>query len=201
MMMQQQQGAKFGIVARESDTGKQVFTTQQATEMNDWSLRGSPLLSGERLYVAASKVNQHRELNVLALNAKDGKILWTSTIGNYTTESNPYMMERGFQPSLVLHDGRLFVDSHSGSLVQLDAASGQIEWGLNYASEVTQQHRFWRPWGMNSEQFTVSPPQIVNGILYVKGMRSRTVVRGRPAAAEGPLAPPRSHGGYAHWRR
>jgi len=173
MMMRQQQGAKFDIVAREADTGKQIFSSQQATELNEWNLRGSPLLAGERVYVAASKVNQPRELSLLALNAKDGKLLWSSAIGSYTSESNPYQMERGFQPSIVLHDGRLFVDSHSGSLVQLDAASGQIEWGLNYSSETTQSHRFWSPYGMRAEQFTVSPPQIVNGILYVKGMRSR----------------------------
>jgi len=171
----QQQGGKFEIVARETDTGKQVFSSQQATELKDWSLRGSPLLVGERLYVAASKVNQPRELDVLALSAKDGKLLWSSVIGNYTSEQHNwyYAVERGFQPSLVLHNGKLYVDSHSGSIVQLDAASGQIEWGLNYSSETTQQHRFWSPWGMRSEQFTVSPPQIVNGTLYVKGMRSK----------------------------
>jgi outer membrane protein assembly factor BamB len=114
-------------------------------------------------------------LSVLALSAKDGKLLWSSTIGNYTTEQNYWYgaVERGNQPSLLFHDGRLYVDSHSGSLVQLDAASGQIEWGLNYASETTQMNRFWSPWGMRTEQFTVSPPQMVNGVLFVKGMRSR----------------------------
>ncbi|MGE5191451.1 MAG: PQQ-binding-like beta-propeller repeat protein [Deltaproteobacteria bacterium] len=172
---QQQGGAKFEIVAREADTGKQVFSSQQSTELKEWSLRGSPLLVGERVYVAASKVNQPRKLDVLALSAKDGKLVWSSVIGNYTTEQNSWYgaIERGNQPSLLFHDGRLYVDSHSGSLVQLDAASGQIEWGLNYSSETTQMSRFWSPWGMRTEQFTVSPPQMVNGVLFVKGMRSR----------------------------
>ena len=173
--MRQQGGAKFEIVAREADTGKEVFNSQKASELNEWSLRGSPVLVGERVYVAASKTNQPRELSVLALSAKDGKLLWSSTIGNYTTEQNYWYgaVERGNQPSLLFHDGRLYVDSHAGSLVQLDAASGQIEWGLNYASETTQMHRFWSPWGMQTEQFTVSPPQMVHGVLFVKGMRSR----------------------------
>jgi outer membrane protein assembly factor BamB len=172
---QMQGGAKFEIVAREADTGKQVFSSQQASELKEWSLRGSPLLVGERVYVAASKVNNTRELSVLALSSKDGKVLWSSTIGNYTTEQNYWYgaVERGNQPSLLFYNGRLYVDSHAGSLVQLDAASGQIEWGLNYASETTQMHRFWSPWGMRTEQFTVSPPQMVNGVLFVKGMRSR----------------------------
>jgi outer membrane protein assembly factor BamB len=85
------------------------------------------------------------------------------------------MNERSFQPSMLWHGGHLYVDTHSGSLVQIDAASGQVEWGLNYLSEVTQQHRFWGWWGMqmNQDHFTVGPPQMVNGILYLKGMRSR----------------------------
>jgi outer membrane protein assembly factor BamB len=112
-------------------------------------------------------------------------LLWSTTIGNYTTEQNHWYgaIERGNQPSLVYNGGRLYVDSHSGSLVQLDAGSGQIEWGLNYLSEVSQTSRFWSPWGMRTEQFTVSPPQMVNGVLYVKGMRSRqlyAVDPGRP---------------------
>src|SRR5262245_43172860 len=172
---QMQGGAKFEIVAREADTGKQVFISQQASELKEWSLRGSPLLVGERIFVAASKTNNTRELNVLALSARDGKLLWSSTIGNYTTEQNYWYgaVERGNQPSLLYHNGRLYVDSHSGSLVQLDAASGQMEWGLNYAAETAQMHRFWSPWGMRTEQFTVSPPLMVNGVLFVKGMRSR----------------------------
>jgi len=175
MMRGGQGGAKFEIVAREAETGKQVFSSQQSTELKDWTLRGSPLLVGERLFVAASKVQQPNELDVLALSAKDGKLLWSTIVGNYTNQGNMWwgMIERGNQPSLLFHDGRLYVDSHSGSMVQLDAASGEVEWGLNYLAETTQQHRFWSPWGMRTEQFTVSPPQVVGGVLYVKGMRSR----------------------------
>ena len=60
---------------------------------------------------------------------------------------------------------------NAGSLVQPDAGSGQIEWGVNYASEAAASHRFMM-WGMQPEQFTVSPQLIVNDVLYVKGMRS-----------------------------
>src|SRR5262249_19558243 len=113
---QMPQGAKFEIVAREADSGKEGFNSQKATELKEWSLRGSPLLVGERVYVAASKVNQPRELSVLALSAIDGKLLWSTTIGNYTAEQNYWYgaVERGNQPSLVFHDGQLYVDSHAG---------------------------------------------------------------------------------------
>ena len=170
---QQGEAAKFGLVSRELDTGKKVFNSQQSADLKEWSIRGTPLLAGERLYLAANKPNQARDLEVLAVNSKDGKRLWSTKIGSYTSESNPYSMERTFQPSLLLHGGHLYVDTHSGSLVQLDAVSGQVEWGLNYVSEVSQSHRFWGWGGGMSEPFTVGPPQMVNGILYLKGMRSR----------------------------
>jgi len=170
----QQQNAKFGIVSREMDTGKKIFHSKQSTELANWSLRGTPLMAGERIYLAATKTNQPRELDVLAISSKDGKLQWSTTIGNYTSDSNPYMMERSFQPSLLLDGGHLYIDSHSGALVRLDAASGQVEWGLNYASEVMHQQRFWGwGYGMSTEPITVGAPQMVNGILYLKGMKSR----------------------------
>ena len=58
-------------------------------------------------------------------------------------------------------------------LIQLESVTGQIEWGLNYASERQQgQGRFWSPYGMRVDRLTVSPPQMINGVLFVKGMRS-----------------------------
>lgn len=167
---------KFEIVSRELATGKQVFSSQQAPEFKDWSLRGKPIVAGERVYIAANKNNQGRELHVLALNAKDGKIAWTTQIGSYTNEPMYYyygQQERGTQPSLLLQGDRLYVDTHSGTLVQLETIAGQIEWGLNYATESQQNSgRFWSPYGMRVDRLTVSPPQMINGVLYVKGMRS-----------------------------
>lgn len=170
---QGRQNARFVLTSREPDTGKKLFSTQQAPEFKELSVRGTPLVVGERMFLTANKVNQPRELELLALNSKDGKQIWSSKIGSYTTDSNPYSSEKTFQPSVILHGGHLFVDTHSGSLVQLDAASGQLEWGLNYSSDVAQQHRFFWYGMQSTEPFTIGPPQIVDGVLYLKGMRSR----------------------------
>jgi outer membrane protein assembly factor BamB len=169
-------GAKFDLVSRELATGKQVYISSQAADLKDWNLRGKPIVSDDRIYVAAGKVNQERELFVLALNAKDGKLIWSTQIGSYTSEPNYYyygQQERGTQPSLLMHGDRLYVDSHAGTLIQLESVTGQIEWGLNYISDRQQGNsRFWSPYGMQVDRLTVSPPQMINGVLYVKGMRS-----------------------------
>ena len=114
-------------------------------------------------------------LEVLALNSKDGKLIWSTKIGSYTTESNPWMVERTFQPALLLSNGFLSVDTHAGSLVQVDTASGQVQWGLNYVSEVSHGQPVLGSGAgdQESEQFTTGVPQIVNGTLYLKGMRSQ----------------------------
>ena len=168
-----QGGARFVLTSREPDTGKKLFSTQQAPEFKELSVRGTPLVVGERMFLSANKSNQPRELELLALNSKDGKLIWSTKIGSYTTDSNPYSSEKTFQPSVILHGGHLFLDTHSGSLVQLDAASGQLEWGLNYSSDVAQQHRFFWYGMQSTEPFTIGAPQIVDGVLYLKGMRSR----------------------------
>ena len=107
-------------MARELATGKQVFTSGQVPELKEWSLRGKPIILGERIFVAAGKVNQGNELHVLALNSKDGKIVWSTQIGSYTNEPNQYYyghQERGdTQPSLLMHGDRLYVDTHAGTL-------------------------------------------------------------------------------------
>ena len=73
-----------------------------------------------------------------AISANGG---WSTQIGSYTSEPNNYyygQQERATQPSLMLSGDRLYVDSHAGTLIQLESVTGQIEWGLNYLSERQQ---------------------------------------------------------------
>jgi outer membrane protein assembly factor BamB len=166
----------FGIWARETVTGKEILASKNIAELKEWSFRGNPLLAGERIFVCASKPNQRGELHVLALHPKDARLLWSTLVGTYVGEQQYYyyQMERGTQPSLLIDGDRLYVDTHAGSLAQIDAVSGQVDWGLNYASDPQQNQGMW--WGgyrMQVDRLSASAPQMVNGVLYVKGMRSR----------------------------
>ena len=166
----------FGIWVREAATGKEVLNSPNITELKEWNFRGTPLVAGDRVFVCAGKPNQQGQLHVLALNAKDARLLWSAQIGTYVGEGRYYyyQMERSTQPSLLMDGDRLYVDTHAGSLVQIDSVSGQVDWGLNYSSDSQQGGgRWWSPYGMHVDRLTVSPPQMVNGVLYVKGMRSR----------------------------
>lgn len=166
----------FGLWVREAVTGKELLVSKNIAELKDWNFRGTPLVTADRIFVCASKPNQQGELHLLALNPKDARLLWSTLIGTYVGEQQYYyyQMERGTQPSLLLDGDRLYVDTHAGSLVQVEAVSGQVDWGLNYSSDPTQNRGMW--WGgypMQMDRLSASPPQMVNGVLYVKGMRSR----------------------------
>lgn len=163
---------KFGLHARAADTGKDQLNSLMVNGLKEWNIRGVPVPRGDRVYVAASKEHT-QELHVLAINAKDKKLIWSQSLGSYTSDPQQhyYRIGRSFQPSLLLDGARLFVDTHGGALVQLDVGNGQLHWGLNYESETFKTNRFWGG-DMQVTRRTVSPPLLVNGVLYVKGMLS-----------------------------
>lgn len=172
---QHEQFPHYSLVSREAATGKETFNSEKVEGLKEWSLYGSPLADGERVYVPAMKQNQ-QDVHIIAISAAaEPKLLWSTSLGTYKNNQQMwyYQMERSVQPTLLLYDGRLYADTHAGSLVELDASSGRIDWAVNYVSETSIQHRFFM-WGMpmNGSSLTVSPPMIVDGVLYVKGMKS-----------------------------
>lgn len=161
---------KFALRGRSAATGKDVLNGFLMNGLKEWSVRGTPLPSGDRVYVTAAKENS-KDLHVMAVHPKEKKVLWSQSLGSYTSEPQQHMytVGRTFQPSLLLDGSRLFVDTHGGAVVQLDAGNGRIQWGLNYESETIKMNRFWGG-NMQTTPRTISPPLLVDGVLYVKGM-------------------------------
>lgn len=156
----------YKLVARNPTTGKQI------KELRDWAMMGTPLADETRLFVAAYKASQSSELHVLALNRSDGKLLWDTRVGTYKADSRqqPYSYSRSIVPALLLAGGALYVDTNAGSIAKLNPNSGEIQWGLNYESEMPNTDRMY---GQAPERCTTSAPLMVDGVLYFKGMRSR----------------------------
>ena len=123
--------------------------------------------------MGAYKPNQPSDLFALCISRADGKLLWNTKIGTYKTDPrNLYYSSttRSSVPSLLLAAGTLYLDTHAGSFVQVNPATGEIGWGLNYDSTAPSTDRNY---GQPVEQCTVSAPMMVDGVLYFKGMRSR----------------------------
>jgi outer membrane protein assembly factor BamB len=171
----QNQGRQFTpywLVARDRATGKDVYQSKSSKDIRDWAMTGTPAVDENRIYVAASKQNQTSELHILALNRTDGKLLWDAKVGTFKVDprQNSYNINRLTVPSILLSGPNLFVDTNAGSIVQMAAATGEINWGMNYDCEVQSTERYY---DQAPERESACAPMLVDGVLYVKGMRSR----------------------------
>jgi len=165
---------RYYLIGRDPATGKESFNSKSAKDdLKNWSISGMPVADADHLYMGAYKPNQPSDLFALCVNRADGKLLWNTKVGTYKTDPrNLYYSSttRSSVPSLLLAAGTLYLDTHAGSLVQMNSATGEIGWGLNYDSTTPDTNRYYN---QPAEQCTVSTPIMVDGILYFKGMRSR----------------------------
>jgi outer membrane protein assembly factor BamB len=171
----QNQGRQFTpywLVGRDRATGKDVYQSKTSKDLRDWAMSGAPAVDENRIYVAASKQNQTSELHILALNRTDGKLLWDTKVGTFKVDprQNSYNISRLTVPSIVVSGPNVFVDTNAGSIVQIASATGEINWGMNYDCEVQSTERYY---DQPPERESASAPVLLNGVLYVKGMRSR----------------------------
>ena len=116
---------------------------------------------GGTVYVGASRTGQGRELALLMLNAKDGKLIKNVTIGNHAVDQNQVYGDRISQPSLLVYNDRLYVDTHAGALVSMQAQSGSLDWGVLYDS----------PPPMTGYYYNYEPPPLgISGPIRAAGL-------------------------------
>jgi outer membrane protein assembly factor BamB len=136
---------------------------------------------GDMIYVAAARVNQSRELSLLILDAKDGKLQKSITLGTHVVDPNQVYTDRASAPSLLLSGDRVYVDTHAGALVSVEPRQGTIDWGILYESPPPQSGYYYYDYVL--PKYGVSGPMSVAGLLFAKGMRSPRVLAVR---ADGP---------------
>ncbi len=127
------------------------------------------LSDGSVVYLGASRTGRGRELSVLALNAKDGKLIKTYTIGSHTIDQNQVYGDRIALASFLMHHGRLYVDTHAGALVSMQPQSGVLEWGILYDSPPPLQGYYYN---YEPPPMGISGPLNAAGLIFSKGMRS-----------------------------
>jgi outer membrane protein assembly factor BamB len=166
----------FSLVTREAATGKEVWSSRRS--LSGWNVMGTPRLAGDQIYVGAGRTNQGRELAVLVLSAKDGKLLKTLTLGNHAVDQNQVYNERIAEPSFFVHRDRLFVDTHAGALVSVQPGTGTIDWGILYESPPSQTGYYYSEY--QPPQLGVGETVYAAGLLFSKGMRSTRLLGVQP---------------------
>jgi len=164
-----QHGQNFRLARWDAATGKPGWTSQSASGLQNWNMMGRPLPAGDRVYIAAGKQGQGAELHLLAVAAADGKLLWSTHLGTHQADQGQMFYRRTSQPSLALNAGRVLVDTHAGALTAVDVRDGSIDWGMIYDSQMPDTN-YW--YNQPRVLETVGAPQIVDNVLYFKGMRS-----------------------------
>jgi len=102
------------IYCLDRTTGDRIWSTYVRRDAFRYeSFYASPSTDGERIYCLS------RAGKVVALDARDGRLLWTSRVGGY-----------GYTTPAVA-DGRVFVGGFDGKLRALRASSGAELWQLD----------------------------------------------------------------------
>jgi outer membrane protein assembly factor BamB len=175
---QANQNGPFALAVRDATTGKEVFTTRRS--LSTWSILGKPYPLDDAVYVGANRTNQGRELAVLKLNAKDGKLLKTVTLGNYAVDQAQLYSDMASQPSFLFDCDRLYIDTHGGALVCMQPQTGQLDWGLLYDSPTPNAGHYYN---YQPPRYGVSGPLRAGGLIFTKGMRASRLLGVR---TEGP---------------
>ena len=161
--------AAGGPFAREHND-KVVWESKGKPDLANWHPVGRPLPVGNRLFVCAARQQKPAELYALGIAADTGRLLWSTPLGTRAVIHQGGVFQRRPEPCLLLNDESLFVETHEGGLVRLNAQTGQLVWGFEYESRVLDPNNFWN--AAMTELVTASPPRIHDGVLYFKGMRS-----------------------------
>jgi len=124
-------------------TGQRVWAFKPSP---GFKMNGTPALGNGVAYF--THVPDWSSVQVFALDAFSGEVLWSVHLAGYTTGC------------LTLHDGVLYLPTYNGSLYALNAGNGQTMWTNSDASS-----GYWD-----------SSPVYVDGMLYICGVDG--VVRG-----------------------
>jgi hypothetical protein len=149
----------------------------------DWtytatSLRKADLPIAGTVYVGASRTNQNRELSVLVLNASDGKLLRTMTIGTHQVDQSQVYYERVALPSFLANRDRLYIDTHAGALVSLQSQAGVFDWGVLYDSPPQSSGYNYNDY--QAPKHHAGAPIQAAGLVFCKGMRSSRLLGVQP---------------------
>ena len=98
-----------------------------------WSFEGSPVVGGNRVYVALRRSQPQMQINVACFDAANGRLIWNrkvcAAVSNIGRNNNLITHQL-----LTLAEDKLFVSTDLGAVAALDARDGAPLWVLTYES-------------------------------------------------------------------
>ncbi len=100
---------------------------------------GTPLASGDRLYVLAASTTSSEQFQVICFDSRTLKPLWLSNqFGNDRSRGGSKALSL---PCLLEQQGMLFVINGRGSLCALDTSAGELMYQINYVESLNREFR------------------------------------------------------------
>lgn len=123
------------------------FVARPANDSRAVELVGTPLVVGDRVYVAAEAGAgmQFEQCEVLAIDLASGRLLWRSYIASASTSMQPWDVDPTSQPDTIPQlsyaDGRLYVCTNLGAVASLDGYDGSVVWLNLYPRDLSEFNR------------------------------------------------------------
>jgi len=115
------------LVRRDMKTGGELFNSCHAPALANWNFFGKPAIGDGKVCILARKKNQPTDLYVVAISSSDGRLAWSTQLGTSRLIANYAYLK----PTLVMHGAQLHVDTGVGTILELDAASGGLNWAYS----------------------------------------------------------------------
>lgn len=177
--------AVSSLTCRRAENGEVVWRSGDSADLGQLDLVGLPVLSADALLIAGKSsggysyngMDSQPRQYVLALRPHDGKLLWKAEVAAFRESQRYYyynMRDQAPQPRIAVHAGSVYVDTHQGVMVKLDAKTGAVEWGYGYPTEPMEgQSRILFVRAQAQDPAPVGAPPIAAGdALLVKGAKS-----------------------------
>lgn len=109
------------------------------TGLSTWTLLGRPLLDGEVIYITGRPLvntggagSGTMDMNVLALDALTGRMLWSLPIGTMSDARSPQGRVAIPKPILMKSGDRLFIQTDDKALVTVNLATRTVDWAYTW---------------------------------------------------------------------
>ncbi len=121
------------IWALNASTGKKLWDSSQQSKLGNYNIVGDVLIRGETALVLANQEGAG-ELNLMAIQLKDGEHLWDFPIGTMQMMTNVWGQSVVPSTKLFSYGEKLYVLTNNGALLRVDEDQRRIEWLLRCAT-------------------------------------------------------------------
>jgi outer membrane protein assembly factor BamB len=119
--------------------GKLLWKIETADIEPGWAFEGSPLVSGNRVYVALTRAQPQIETSVACFDTRTRRLLWhrriCSAVGGFAEGRNTVSHRL-----LTLADDSLFYSTDVGAIAAIDARDGRLRWVVTYEHQPPEEH-------------------------------------------------------------